>query len=204
MSAVFSFNRSNATHNRKRTSIEFIQTSCKQVLITCKRKNVVNALLRILKERRSWVTCGVVGSGHEIDCEQPPTLRTADAFPVAASLSPQKSYFRREDFSAVRRLSLTFLCKVTARETVDQARWRSHRTCRILREKADCKQSSDERDGMERRKIVIFAVIYYLILIRGHFSIFHEFELQVKCIAFRLGFVPLDTQRSEAVNNYRV
>ena len=158
MSAVFSFSCSNATHNRKRTSIEFIQTSCKQVLFTCTRKNVVNALLRLLKERRSWVTCGVVGSGHEIDCEQPPPLRTADAFPVAASLPPQKSYF-----SAVRRLSLTFLCKVTARETVDQARWWSHRTCRILREKADCKQSSDERDGMERRKIVIFAVIYYLI-----------------------------------------
>ena len=93
MSAVFSFNRSNATHNRKRTSIEFIQTSYKQVLITCKRKNFVNALLRILKERRSWVTCGVVGSGHEIDCEQPPPLRTADAFPVAASLPPQKKLF---------------------------------------------------------------------------------------------------------------
>ena len=105
MSAVFSFNRSNATHNRKRTSIEFIQTSCKQVLITCKRKNVVNALLRILKERRSWVTCGVVGSGHEIDCEQPLALRTADAFPVAASPSAKKAISRREDFSAVRRLS---------------------------------------------------------------------------------------------------
>ena len=99
MSAVFSFTRSNATHNRKRTSIEFIQTSCKQVLITCKRKNVVNALLRILKELRSWVTCGVVESGHEIDCEQPPTLRTADAFPVTASLPP-----KNENFSAVRRL----------------------------------------------------------------------------------------------------
>ena len=93
MSAVFSFNRSNATHNRKRTSIEFIQTSYKQVLITCKRKNVVNALLRILKERRSWVTCGVVGSGHEIDCEQPLALRTADAFPVAASPSAKKLFF---------------------------------------------------------------------------------------------------------------
>ena len=165
MSAVFSFSCSNATHNRKRTSIEFIQTSCKQVLFTCTRKNVVNALLRLLKERRSWVTCGVVGLGHEIDCEQPLALRLANSRCISGRRFPlrKKAIFRREDFSAVRRLSLTFLCKVTARETVDQARWRSHRTCRILREKADGKQSSDERDGMERRKIVIFAVIYYLI-----------------------------------------
>ena len=115
MSAVFSFSCSNATHNRKRTSIEFIQTSCKQVLFTCTRKNVVNALLRILKERRSWVTCGVVGSGHEIDWEQPLTLRTADAFPVAASLPSKTENFRL--FAG----SLTFLCKVTVRETVTQA-----------------------------------------------------------------------------------
>ena len=167
MSAVFSFSCSNATHNRKRTSIEFIQTSYKQVLFTCKRKNwekVVNALLKILKTSilgNLWFC--LVSSRNRLPaisylaCAQQTHFRSS-------LLSLRKIViFQRENFLAFRRLSLTFLCKVIARETVDQASWRSHRTCRILREKADCKQSSDERDGMERRKIVIFAVIYHLI-----------------------------------------
>ena len=110
MLAVFLFNRSNATHNRKRTSIEFIQTSYKQVLFTCKRKNVVNALLRLLKERRSWVNCGVVGSGHErlraasrlTPCEQQMHFRS----PLPP---PQKSYFSEGGFFSY--FSLQSYCK---------------------------------------------------------------------------------------------
>ena len=103
MLAVFLFNRLNATHNRKRTSIEFIQRSYKQVLFTCKRKkweNVVNALLRILKERRSWVTCGVVGSGNEIECEQSYLAREQQTHSRSSLLSlARRLHFWRHRFN---------------------------------------------------------------------------------------------------------